>query len=86
MFCYLSLSTSHNGIAAVTCSFIVLSCIWSIQPCIGVRRSSSALLYVINSPVGPYFSQGTFVPVKLYANPAYIRAWEGGVGESKMGG
>ena len=57
-----------------------------IQPFIGVHASSKALLYCITCPVGPYFSSGTFNPVSLYADPDFIRAWPGGVGDSKMGG
>jgi branched-chain amino acid aminotransferase len=56
------------------------------EPFLGVREPHSALLYCITSPVGPYFKTGTFQPVSLYADPAFIRAWPGGVGESKMGG
>jgi branched-chain amino acid aminotransferase len=56
------------------------------EPFLGVREPHSALLYCITSPVGPYFTTGTFNPVSLYADPAFIRAWPGGVGESKMGG
>lgn len=56
------------------------------QPFIGVAESKSALLYCFTSPVGPYFKSGTFNPVSLYADPKFIRAWPGGVGESKMGG
>ena len=58
----------------------------SLQPFLGVREPHSALLYCITSPVGPYFTTGTFNPVSLYADPAFIRAWPGGPGESKMGG
>ncbi len=56
------------------------------KPFIGVHASSTALLYCITGPVGPYFSSGTFEPVSLYADPQFIRAWPGGVGDSKMGG
>lgn len=56
------------------------------QPAIGVHASSSALLYCIIGPAGPYFSSGTFTPVKLYADPKFVRAWPGGCGDSKMGG
>ena len=56
------------------------------QPFLGVREPHNSLLYCITSPVGPYFKTGTFQPVSLYADPAFIRAWPGGVGESKMGG
>jgi len=56
------------------------------EPTIGVRASEKALLYCITCPVGPYFSTGTFTPISLYADPAFIRAWPGGAGECKMGG
>lgn len=42
------------------------------------------LLYIILSPCGSYFSGG-FRAVKLYANPTYVRAWDGGCGDYKMG-
>ena len=51
-----------------------------------MNKSSSALLYVILSPVGPYFKTGTFSPVALLADPSFVRAWPGGCGDSKMGG
>lgn len=57
-----------------------------LQPTLGVNKSSSALLYVVLSPVGPYFKTGTFSPVALLADPSFVRAWPGGCGDSKMGG
>lgn len=57
-----------------------------LQPALGVSKSSRALLYVILSPVGPYFKTGTFSPVSLLADPSFVRAWPGGCGDSKMGG
>ncbi|XP_056409884.1 branched-chain-amino-acid aminotransferase, cytosolic [Hyla sarda] len=51
-----------------------------------VKSSSKALLYVILSPVGPYFSSGAFTPISLWADPKYVRAWKGGTGDSKVGG
>ncbi|XP_063785436.1 branched-chain-amino-acid aminotransferase, cytosolic isoform X2 [Pseudophryne corroboree] len=56
------------------------------EPSLGVKRPSKALLYVILSPVGPYFSGGAFNPVSLWADPKYVRAWKGGTGDSKVGG
>ena len=41
-------------------------------------------MYVITSPTGPYFPSG-FKPVNLYANPKYVRAFPGGVGNYKCG-
>ncbi|XP_072000908.1 branched-chain-amino-acid aminotransferase, cytosolic isoform X2 [Engystomops pustulosus] len=56
------------------------------EPSLGVKKSSAALLYVILSPVGPYFSSGAFNPISLWADPKYVRAWKGGTGDSKIGG
>ncbi|XP_071522471.1 branched-chain-amino-acid aminotransferase, cytosolic isoform X5 [Panulirus ornatus] len=54
------------------------------EPTLGVQRPTEALLFVILSPVGPYFSSG-FNPVSLLADPKHVRAWPGGVGNMKMG-
>ncbi|KAG0721907.1 Branched-chain-amino-acid aminotransferase [Chionoecetes opilio] len=54
------------------------------EPTLGVVRPTEALLYIILSPVGPYFASG-FKPVSLLADPRYVRAWPGGVGMMKMG-
>ncbi|EDQ89710.1 uncharacterized protein MONBRDRAFT_37018 [Monosiga brevicollis MX1] len=51
---------------------------------LGVGKSSSSLLFCINSPSGAYYSTG-FKPVSLLADPAYVRAWPGGVGNTKGG-
>ncbi|XP_074872157.1 branched-chain-amino-acid aminotransferase, mitochondrial isoform X3 [Carettochelys insculpta] len=58
----------------------------SLPPTLGVFRPSRALLYVILSPVGAYFSSGPMGAVRLLADPRYVRAWPGGVGNYKMGG
>uniref|UniRef100_A0A8C1J2N1 Branched-chain-amino-acid aminotransferase n=3 Tax=Cyprinus carpio TaxID=7962 RepID=A0A8C1J2N1_CYPCA len=55
------------------------------EPTLGVKKPSKALLFVILSPVGPYFSTGA-KPVSLWADSKYIRAWRGGTGDCKMGG
>lgn len=54
------------------------------DPTLGVASSRSSLLYVLLSPVGPYFKTG-FRPVSLYANPRHVRAWPGGAGSAKLG-
>uniref|UniRef100_A0A671DUR1 Branched-chain-amino-acid aminotransferase n=1 Tax=Rhinolophus ferrumequinum TaxID=59479 RepID=A0A671DUR1_RHIFE len=51
-----------------------------------LKKPTKALIFVILSPVGPYFSSGTFNPVSLWANPKFVRAWKGGTGDCKMGG
>ncbi|CAO2607154.1 Branched-chain-amino-acid aminotransferase, cytosolic [Lemmus lemmus] len=56
------------------------------EPSLGIKKPSKAQLFVILSPVGSYFSGGAFKPVSLWANPKYVRAWEGGTGDCKMGG
>ncbi|MEE6477442.1 hypothetical protein FKM82_011512 [Ascaphus truei] len=56
------------------------------EPSLGVKKPSKALLYVILSPVGPYFANKGFSPVSLWADPKYVRAWKGGTGDCKMGG
>jgi branched-chain amino acid aminotransferase len=56
----------------------------STEETLGVLPPKSALLYVIMSPVGPYFKTG-FKPVKLLAEPKYIRAFPGGTGSVKLG-
>ena len=68
------------------CFFFSDLCFLFIQPTLGVNKSSSALLYVILSPVGPYFKTGTFSPVALLADPSFVRAWPGGCGDCKLGG
>lgn len=47
------------------------------QKAIGVGPPNEALLFVICSPVGPYYPQG-FKPVALYGTTEYIRAAPGG--------
>lgn len=59
---------------------------WPSQPSLGVGHPSRALLYVILCPVGAYFPGGTLRPVSLLADPAFTRAWVGGVGDCKLGG
>lgn len=55
------------------------------EPALGVSPSGNALLFVVTSPVGPYFGTGALKPVSLLADPQYVRAWPGGSGDSKLG-
>lgn len=48
------------------------------QPAIGISPPSEALLFVICSPVGPYYPDG-FKPVALYGTTEYSRAAPGGM-------
>jgi branched-chain amino acid aminotransferase len=52
---------------------------------LGVRAPDSVLLFVIASPVGPYYSTG-FNAVSLMASTQYVRAWPNGTGDFKVGG
>ncbi|EGC39193.1 branched-chain amino acid aminotransferase [Dictyostelium purpureum] len=54
------------------------------QNSLGVGASNSALMFVIASPVGPYYPEG-FKPVRLIADDQYVRAWAGGSGAFKLG-
>ncbi|RYP10182.1 hypothetical protein DL764_000803 [Monosporascus ibericus] len=54
------------------------------QKTLGVNPPGSALLYVIASPVGPYYPTG-FKAVSLEATDYAVRAWPGGVGDKKLG-
>ena len=51
---------------------------------LGVDIPDRALLYVIASPVGPYYKTG-FKPIALEATDYAVRAWPGGVGDRKLG-
>lgn len=54
------------------------------QATLGVGPPGSALLYVIASPVGPYYPTG-FKAISLEATDYAVRAWPGGVGDKKLG-
>lgn len=51
---------------------------------LGVAPPTKAMLYVIASPVGPYYPTG-FKAVRLEAREDVVRAWPGGVGDKKLG-
>jgi branched-chain amino acid aminotransferase len=54
------------------------------QRTLGVGPPGSALLFVIASPVGPYYPTG-FKAISLEATDYAVRAWPGGVGDKKLG-
>uniref|UniRef100_A0A0N5BLB1 Branched-chain-amino-acid aminotransferase n=1 Tax=Strongyloides papillosus TaxID=174720 RepID=A0A0N5BLB1_STREA len=51
---------------------------------LGVADSSKAKLFVLTGPAGAYYPTG-FKPISLLADPKYVRAFPGGVGQYKMG-
>lgn len=55
------------------------------QKALGLAAPDSILLYVITSPVGPYYKTG-FQPIRLMTDTNYVRAWPGGTGNAKVGG
>lgn len=52
---------------------------------LGVSSAKESMLFVVTSPVGAYFDSAKIQPVKLWANPEFVRAWPGGCGDKKMG-
>lgn len=52
---------------------------------LGVRPAEKAKLFVVFSPVGPYYPSG-FRPIKLFTERKRIRAAPGGTGNMKVGG
>mmetsp|Transcript_20731 Transcript_20731/g.70534 ORF Transcript_20731/g.70534 Transcript_20731/m.70534 type:complete len:370 (-) Transcript_20731:174-1283(-) len=58
---------------------------FSTTPWLGLTQCSEAMIFVLMSPVGPYFKSG-FVPIKLNVETSLIRAWPGGTGHVKAGG
>ena len=54
------------------------------QRTLGIGPPGSALLYLIASPVGPYYPTG-FRAVSLEATDYAVRAWPRGVGDMKIG-
>lgn len=52
---------------------------------LGLAAPKDLLLFVITSPVGPYYKTG-FEPIRLTCDTPFIRAWPGGTGNSKVGG
>lgn len=52
---------------------------------LGLAAPTSLLLYVVTSPVGPYYKTG-FKPIRLQCESSYVRAWPGGTGAAKVGG
>ena len=50
---------------------------------LGLAPPTKVLLYVITSPIGPYYKTG-FEPIRLMAESSFIRAWPGGTGNAKV--
>ena len=74
-----------DWIPAAPSSLYVRPTMIATEPALGVRPAAEYMYFIICSPVGPYFPKG-FAPVKVKAEPAYVRAVEGGTGDAKCGG
>ena len=57
----------------------------SMENTFEIGAHKKAKVFIVNSPVGPYYPRG-FVPVKLLCDTKYIRAWPKGFGDKKIGG
>lgn len=66
-------------------SLYIRPTIISTFPFLGVCAAANVKLFVILSPVGPYYPTG-FNAVRLLADPKWVRAWPGGAGNTKVGG
>lgn len=71
---------THPGFAAYIRPTMIAT-----EETLGVRAPSKAKLFVVISPVGPYFPSG-LMPIKIFCNMKHIRAAPGGVGGFKVGG
>jgi len=56
--------------------------VYASDCCLGVRASHTYRMYIILSPVGPYFPEG-FKPVKIWVSKDHVRTFPGGLGEAK---
>jgi branched-chain amino acid aminotransferase len=54
------------------------------EPFLGVRPSRDVMFFVLCSPVGSYYAEGS-KPVKIWVEEKYVRAAPGGLGSVKAG-
>lgn len=54
----------------------------AVEPYIGLKSTSKALMFIITGPVGAYYPEG-FNPVKIVVCEEYSRAGRGGLGNAK---
>ncbi|EPQ61304.1 branched-chain amino acid aminotransferase II [Gloeophyllum trabeum ATCC 11539] len=66
------------------CALYIRPTIIGTRPALGVSASDHALLYIILSPMGPYFRTGP-KPISLLGVCDAVRAWPGGTGGYKLG-
>ncbi|TFK48029.1 branched-chain amino acid aminotransferase II [Heliocybe sulcata] len=66
------------------CALYIRPTVIGTRPALGVSASDHALLYIILSPMGPYFRTGP-KPISLLGVHDAVRAWPGGTGGYKLG-
>lgn len=67
------------------CAFYLRPTLIGTEAFLGVRPSNDYLFYVIGSPVGSYYGEGSQT-VKIKVETEYVRAAPGGTGAAKTGG
>lgn len=68
--------------SAAGTSLYIRPMIFATDHCLGVRASDTYRFCIFLSPVGPYFREG-FKPVKIWVSKEHVRAFPGGLGETK---
>lgn len=66
------------------CSLYIRPTMIGTRASLGVGPSDEILLFVIASPVGPYYASG-WKPISLLSSTKDVRAWPGGTGSHKLG-
>ncbi len=64
------------------CALYIRPTLIGTEAFLGVRPAEEYLFFVILSPVGSYYSEGT-KPIKIWVEEEYIRAAPGGLGATK---
>lgn len=64
------------------CSLYIRPTLIGTEAFLGVRPSQEALFFVLLSPCGNYFAEGS-KPVKIWVEETYVRAAPGGLGATK---
>ena len=68
-------------------SLYIRPVLFSSSPMLGVSSPQETTLNIIMSPSGNYFAEnGTLVPIRMYIEEEYRRAWPGGAGNAKVSG
>lgn len=67
------------------CAFYLRPTLIGTEAFLGVRPSNDFLFYVIGSPVGSYYGEGSD-SVKIKVETDFVRAAPGGIGAAKTGG